>query len=51
LLGLAGFAVVVGTGARLLAGTGFAGWYWAGLQVGVLAGMLFVHWLAAQGLW
>ena len=51
LLGIAGFAVVVATGVGLLAGARFAGWYWAGLQVGVVAGVVFVHWLVGQSLW
>lgn len=51
LLGVAGFAIVVATGAGLLAGARFAGWYWAGLQVGVTAGAVFVHWLIFQSLY
>jgi len=48
LLGIAGFAVVAATGAALLAGARLAGWYWAGLQAGVTAGVVFVHWLIGQ---
>jgi uncharacterized membrane protein len=51
LIGIAGFAVVAATGAGLLAGARFAGWYWAGLQVGVLFGVGFVHWLIGQSLY
>ena len=48
LLGIAGFAVVATTGAALLAGGRLAGWYWAGLQAGVTAAVVFVHWLIYQ---
>ncbi|QNG17738.1 vitamin K epoxide reductase family protein [Rhodococcus triatomae] len=50
LLGIAGFAMVVATGAGLLAGARFARWYWLGVQVGVTAAVVFVHWLIAQSL-
>ena len=48
LLGVAGFAVLTAAGAALLAGARLAGWYWAGLQLGLSAGVVFVHWLAFQ---
>ncbi|MFC3690545.1 vitamin K epoxide reductase family protein [Aquipuribacter hungaricus] len=51
LLGVVGFAVVTTVGAALLAGATFRGWFWAGLQTGVTAGVLFVHWLIAQSLY
>ena len=51
LLGIAGFALVTGTGAALLSGARLAGWYWAGLQVGVTGGMVFVHWLIFSSLY
>ncbi|MCZ2806958.1 vitamin K epoxide reductase family protein [Modestobacter sp. VKM Ac-2983] len=51
LLGIAGFAVVAATGAALLAGARLAGWFWAGLQVGVTAAVLFVHWLVFASLY
>ncbi len=45
-IGLAGFAVVVTTGVVLLAGAGkLKRWYWLGLQLGLLFGIGFVHWL------
>ena len=50
LLGIAGFAVVAATGAALLGGARLAGWYWAGLQVGVTAAAVFVSWLVVQSL-
>ena len=51
LLGIAGFAVVAATGAALLAGARLAGWYWAGLQLGITAGVVFVHWLIFSSLY
>ena len=51
LLGVAGFAAVAATGAALLAGARLAGWFWLGLQAGVTAGIVFVHWLIAQSLY
>ncbi|MFD4295423.1 vitamin K epoxide reductase family protein [Rhodococcus sp. NPDC058505] len=50
LLGIAGFAVATTTGAALLAGARFSRWYWLGLQAGVTAAVVFVHWLIAQSL-
>lgn len=45
-IGLVGFAVVVTTGVVLLAGIGkLKRWYWLGLQLGLLFGVGFVHWL------
>lgn len=51
LLGVAGFAVLAATGAALLAGARLAGWYWAALQVGMTAAVVFVHWLVFQSLY
>ena len=51
LLGIAGFAVVAGTGAALLAGARLAAWFWGGLQVGVTCAVVFVHWLIFSSLY
>ncbi|MFI6295606.1 vitamin K epoxide reductase family protein [Nonomuraea sp. NPDC050790] len=51
LLGVAGFAIVTTTGAALLAGAVLKRWFWAGLQAGVTAGVVFVHWLIYQSLY
>lgn len=51
LLGIAGFTAVAATGVGLLAGARFARWYWRGLQVGVTAAVVFVHWLIYQSLY
>ena len=45
LLGVAGFPVVVVTGAVLLAGARLPGWFWGGLQLGVTGAVALVHWL------
>ncbi|GAB3279536.1 vitamin K epoxide reductase family protein [Kineosporia babensis] len=50
LLGIAGFPLVIATGAVLLAGARLRSWYWVGLQIGVTAGFGFVHWLIFQTL-
>jgi uncharacterized membrane protein len=51
LLGVAGFPVVAATGAALLAGGRLAEWFWAALQVGVTAAVVFVHWLVFASLY
>ncbi|MFE9421574.1 vitamin K epoxide reductase family protein [Kitasatospora sp. NPDC006697] len=51
LLGLVGFAVVAAAGAGLLAGARYRRWYWLGLQLGTLGGVLLVHWLIGQTLY
>ena len=51
LLGIAGFVAVAATGATLLAGARLPRWYWAGLQVGVTAAVVFVHWLIFSSLY
>ena len=49
-LGIAGFAVIAATGAALLGRAQMSHWYWAGLQIGVTFGTLFVGWLMYQSL-
>jgi uncharacterized membrane protein len=51
LLGVAGFAVVATAGAALLAGARLADWFWVGLQLGAVGGLVFVHWLIVQSLY
>ncbi|MDT7784125.1 MAG: hypothetical protein QOF58_2544 [Pseudonocardiales bacterium] len=51
LLGIGGFAVVTTVGVLLLAGVTLPRWVWIGLQLGVTAGVLFVHWLIFQSLY
>lgn len=50
LLGVGAFAVVAAIGFGLLAGARFRSWFWAGLWVGSLFGVGFVHWLAYQSM-
>lgn len=50
-LGVAGFAVVMTVGAALFSGARFHRWFWAGLQFGVVAGGVLVHWLIFQSLY
>ncbi|MGC4939908.1 vitamin K epoxide reductase family protein [Kribbella sp. DT2] len=50
-IGIAGFAMVAVIGAALLAGATFRRWFWAGLQAGVIFGVVFVHWLMFQSLY
>lgn len=51
LLGIIGFTAVLASGAALLSGARFGRWYWAGLQVGLTAAVVFVHWLMFQSLY
>lgn len=51
LLGVAGFSVVATVGAAALSGARLAPWFWAGLQLGVTGGVLFVHWLIFNSLY
>lgn len=51
IIGVAGFAIVLTTGAATLAGAAMRRWYWVGLQVGSTFGVIFVHWLAFQSIY
>lgn len=51
LIGLAAFPVVAAVGAAVLAGARLPRWYWAGLQVGVTFGIVFVGWLVVQSIY
>ncbi|MCH5642007.1 vitamin K epoxide reductase family protein [Gordonia sp. ABSL49_1] len=51
LIGIAAFAVVTTVGVGIFAGARYAGWFWAGLQVGVTLGMIFICWLISQSLY
>lgn len=51
LIGIAAFAVVVTVGVSLLTGYRPPRWVWSGLQLGVTAGVVFVHWLIFQSLY
>lgn len=51
LLGIVGFAMVVATGAAMLAGARMAAWYWMTLWAGLTAAVVMVHWLIYQSLY
>lgn len=50
-IGLAGFAVVITVGMGMIAGAKYKKWFWQGMQLGTLFGILFVHWLIYQSLY
>jgi uncharacterized membrane protein len=45
ILGLIAFPIVLTVGAALFAGARFKRWFWLGLEVGALLGVLFTKWL------
>jgi uncharacterized membrane protein len=51
LIGIVAFTVVVVTGILALAKVALPQWYWAGLAIGTLVGVGFVHWLIFQSLY
>ncbi|MEU6719308.1 vitamin K epoxide reductase family protein [Nonomuraea sp. NPDC046802] len=51
LIGIAAFAVLLTIGMALLAGARPRAWFWHGLQIGALLGVVFVHWLIFQSLY
>jgi uncharacterized membrane protein len=51
LIGIVAFTVVTVTGVLSLAKVRLPQWYWAGLAVGTLLGVVFVHWLIIQSLY
>jgi uncharacterized membrane protein len=51
LIGIVAFTVVTVTGVLSLARVQLPRWYWAGLAIGTLLGVVFVHWLIIQSLY
>src|SRR4051812_36578146 len=51
LIGVVSFTLVVVTGVLALAKVKLPQWYWAGLAIGTLLGVGFVHWLIFQSLY
>jgi uncharacterized membrane protein len=51
LIGIVAFTVVVVTGVLAIAKVRLPRWYWAGLAVGTLLGVAFIHWLFFQSLY
>ncbi len=50
ILGVAGFVAPIAVGVALLAGAGFARWFWIAFNVGVLGAFSFCLWLAFQSI-
>ena len=50
-IGIAGFSVVITIGMAIFAGAKFKKWFWQGLQIGSLLGVIFVHWLIHESLY
>lgn len=51
IVGIAAFTVVVVTGVLAVGGVRLPRWYWAGLSLGLAAGVVFVHWLIVQSVY
>jgi uncharacterized membrane protein len=51
LIGIVAFTVVLVTGVLAVAKVPLPRWYWGGLAVGTLLGVVFVHWLIFQSLY
>ncbi len=51
LIGIASFAAIVTIGMGLFAGATYRRWFWVGLQLGVIFGICFIHWLIVQSLY
>lgn len=51
LMGIVGFTVVIVTGVLAVSNVALPRWYWAGLAIGTLLGVGFVHWLIFQSLY
>jgi uncharacterized membrane protein len=51
ILGLIGFPVVITIGMALLAGATFRRWFWRGLELGALLGVIFISWLAFESIY
>ena len=50
LIGLMAWTVVITIGVAILAGARFARWFWVGLNLGMLAAIVFVIWLIGQSI-
>nr|WP_234974479.1 vitamin K epoxide reductase family protein [Williamsia sterculiae] len=51
ILGIGAFSVVVVTGVLAVARVPLPRWYWGGLTVGLLVGMVFIHYLIIESLY
>ncbi|WP_278313764.1 vitamin K epoxide reductase family protein [Lolliginicoccus levis] len=50
-IGVVAFTVVVTTAVVVLTGAALPRWYWSGLAIGCVLGLVFVHWLIYQSLY
>jgi len=50
-IGIGAFAVLVTIGVAMLAGARFKRWFWVGLELGTIFGIVFVHWLIWESLY
>lgn len=51
IIGLAAFGALITIGLALLAGAQFKKWFWLGLELGTIFGVVFVHWLLFQSIY
>jgi uncharacterized membrane protein len=51
LIGIVAFTVVVVTGVLAVFKVALPRWYWGGLAIGTLLGVVFIHWLIFQSLY
>ncbi|MET0590817.1 MAG: vitamin K epoxide reductase family protein [Naasia sp.] len=51
MIGIMAFVAPVAVGVSLLAGARFASWYWGLFNVGLLGGIVFIHWLMTQSVY
>ena len=51
MLGMVTYAIVIAIGVGVLAGARYKRWFWLGLQVGTLFGVVFCTWLMYQSLY
>jgi uncharacterized membrane protein len=51
LIGIVAFTVVVVTGVLAVFKVALPRWYWGGLAIGTLLGVIFIHWLIFQSLY
>lgn len=50
-VGLAAFPILITVGMALLAGAKFKRWFWIGLEIGIILGVVFAVWLLWQSIY
>lgn len=48
IIGLVSFGVIITIGMGMFAGAKYKRWFWLGLQLGTIFGIVFVHWLFTE---